>query len=96
MSKKYRLSQVDHILKELRKSRKEMIRLANALPDEDAYATPYSVVVDGINQLDQLIDELKPSIKDAEEYRKQNPNQSINRARRWCFIYKNSKDTKES
>lgn len=86
--KSFRLSSVDQILKGLKKSRRELVRLANALPDEDAYATPYSVLMDSINHIDELIKELKPSIKEAQEHRKQNPHQFPNRARNWCFIYK--------
>jgi hypothetical protein len=82
-----RLSTVDPILKGLRKSKRELCRLADALPDEDAYATAYSVIIDGINALDELIRDIKPAIKDAKEHRKQNPNQFPNRARKWCFIY---------
>jgi hypothetical protein len=86
-----RLSTVDLTLKGLKKSRKELVRLANALPDEDAYATPYSILMDGINHIDDLIRELKPSIKEANEYRKQNPDQFPNRARKWCFIHDSSR-----
>ncbi len=82
-----RLSTADHILKGLKKSRRELVRLANALPDEDAYAMPYAILMDGINHIDDLMRELKPSLKEAKEYRKQNPNQFPNRARKWCFIY---------
>lgn len=88
MVKAPRLSTVDPILKGLKKSRKELARLAESLPDEDAYATPYSVLSDAIKHIDELLKDLKPSIKDAVEYRKQNPEQFPNRARKWCFINK--------
>jgi hypothetical protein len=81
-----RLSTVDMLLKGLKKSKKELCRLAKALPDEDAYATPYSVLVDGINNINSLINELKPALKDAKEHRKQFPEQFPNRARKWCVI----------
>ncbi len=87
MSRTVRLSTADQIIKGLKKSRKELVRLADALPDEDAYAMPYSVLIDGINHIDELIKELKPSLKEATLERKQNPNQFPNRARKWCFIY---------
>jgi hypothetical protein len=86
MSGAIKLSTVDLVLKGLKKSRKELCRLASALPDEDAYATPYSVLVDGINNIDALIKELKPALKDAKEHRKQFPDQFPNRARKWCVI----------
>lgn len=82
--KSVRLSSVDHLIKNLKRSRKELVRLANALPDEDAYATPYSILSDSINHIDELIKELKASIKEAKEYRKQNPHQFPNRAKKWC------------
>jgi hypothetical protein len=81
-----RLSTVDITLKGLKKSKRELHRLLKALPDEDAYATPYSVIADGINAIDELIKEIKPSLKDAKEHRKQYPDQFPNRARKWCVI----------
>lgn len=81
------LSDAENILKGLKKSKKELCKLADALPDEDAYATPYCVLVDGINHIDELIKDLKPAIREAREYRKENPEQFPNRARKWCFIY---------
>jgi hypothetical protein len=82
-----RLSTADLIIKELKKSRSELSRLANALPNEDAYATAYCVLVDGINTIGELIKTIKPSLKEAKEYRKQNPDQFPNRARKWCVIH---------
>lgn len=96
MSVVLRLSNVDQIIKELKKSRKQLVKLADALPDEDAYATPYSVLIDGVNHIDELIKELKPSIKEAVEYRKQNPDQFPNRARKWCFVYDSSRKSSAS
>lgn len=81
-----RLSTVDHIIKSLKKTRGELVRFAKTLPNEDAYATPYSVLSDGVKHLDDLIDNLKDSIRDANQYRKENPEQFPNRARKWCMI----------
>ncbi len=81
-----RLSNVDSVLKGLKRSRRELYHLLDALPNEDAYATPYSVIVDVINSLDTFIEEIKPAIKDAKEHRKQFPDQFPNRARKWCVI----------
>lgn len=81
-----RLCTVDHIIKGLKKTRGELVRLANDLPDEDAYATPYSILSDGVKHLDDLIDNLKDSVREANQYRKENPDQSLNRARKWCVI----------
>ena len=81
-----RLSTADLLIKNLKRVRRELMRFANAIPNEDAYATPYSVCVDGINDINTLIKELKPTLKEAKEYRKQNPNQFPNRARKWCVI----------
>lgn len=86
MAGKLLLSTVDRILKDLKRSRRELVRLANALPDEDAYATPHSVIIDGINHIGELLNELKPAIKEAKEYRKQHPDQFPNRARKWCIV----------
>lgn len=80
------LSTAEAILKGLKKSKKELCKLADALPDEDAYAMPYSVLIDGINHIDELIKELKPAIREARQYRKENPEQFPNRARKWCTI----------
>lgn len=81
-----RLSTADLLIKNLKRVRKELVRFANSLPDEDAYATPYSVCADGVNDLGKLIEELKPSLKDAKEHRKLHPHQFPNRARKWCVI----------
>lgn len=81
-----RLSTVDAIIKRLKQSRRELHQLLKSIPDEDAYATPYSVIVDGINAIDELIKEAKPTLKEAIAYRKQNPEQSQNRARKWCVV----------
>lgn len=89
-----RLSTADLIIKELKRVRKQLKQFANSLPDEDAYATPYSVCVDGINDISSLIDDLKPSLKDAKEHRKQFPEQFPNRARKWCVV--NDSDRKPS
>lgn len=81
-----RLSAIDTAIKGLKKSKQELRQILKTIPDEDAYATPYSVIVDGINAIDELIKEIKPSIKEAKEYRKQNPKQFPNRARKWCVV----------
>lgn len=81
-----RLSTVDSVIKGLKKSRQELRKILKTIPDEDAYATPYSVIVDGINSIDELIKEMKPALKEAKKYRKQNPDQFPNRARKWCVI----------
>lgn len=86
MSEEPRLSAVDVVIKGLKKSKRQLHQLLNMLPDEDAYATPYSNIVDGINNIDNLIKELKPSLKEAKKYRKQNPDQFPNRAKKWCPI----------
>ena len=88
MSKAPRLSDVDLVLRGLKKSRKELVQLAESLPDEDAYATPYSVLSDAVKNIDEIMRDLKPSIKDAKEFRKQHPEQFPNRARKWCSIDK--------
>lgn len=81
-----RLSTAELIIKGLKKSRRQLIQLVNALPNEDAYATTYCVLIDGINAIGELIKAVKPSLKDAKAYRKQNPNQFANRAKKWCAI----------
>lgn len=81
-----RLSTVDAVIKKLKQSKRELRQILNSIPDEDAYATPYSVIVDGINAIDDLIKEVKPALKEAKEYRKQNPEQFPNRARKWCVV----------
>jgi hypothetical protein len=81
-----RLSTVDSLLKELKKSRRELIRLAKALPDEDVYAMVYAILIGGVNSIDNVIQELKPSIVEANMERKNSPDQPANRARKWCAI----------
>ena len=81
-----RLCTVDQIVKGLRKARTELARFAASLPDEDAYATPYSVLSDGVKGIDDLIDNLKDSVREANQFRKEHPEQFPNRARVWCKI----------
>ena len=81
-----RLSTADQFIKDLKKIRKDLVKFANALPDEDAFATPYSILSDHVRSIDEFIRELKPSIKDAKEHRKEFPEQFPNRARKWCRI----------
>lgn len=70
----------------MRHCRKLLIKQAKALPNEDAYATPYSILIDMANGLGECIKELKPAIKEAKAYRKQNPDQFPNRAKKWCVV----------
>ena len=81
-----RLSTADQIIKDLKRIRKDLVKYAGAFPNEDAFATPYSVISDHIRHIDGLIEELKPSIKDAFKHRKEFPDQFPNRARKWCVI----------
>lgn len=81
-----RLSTADQIIKDLKRIRKDLVRYAAAFPNEDAYATPYSVISDHIRRIDEIVEDLKPSIKDAIQHRKENPEQFANRARKWCVI----------
>jgi hypothetical protein len=86
MRKAPRLSVADKLIKDLKRIRKELTAYAAAFPDEDAFATPYSVLSDHIRRIDEIVDELKPSIKDALQHRKEFPDQFPNRARKWCVI----------
>lgn len=81
-----RLSTVDLLIKKLKQSRKELVKMAKDLPDEDAFAMPYSVLIDGINHIDELINEIKPALKDAKAERKLAKHCAPNRARKWCMI----------
>ena len=71
------------VSKALKKARKELARKVLALPDEDAYAQPYSVLMDLINEIDRCLKDIGPALKDAKAERKRNPNQFPNRARKW-------------
>lgn len=81
-----RLSTADQLIKDLKRIRKDLVKYAAAFPDEDAYATPYSIISDHIRKIDEIVEELKPSIKDAFKHRKEHPEQFPNRARKWCVI----------
>jgi hypothetical protein len=82
-----RLSTADRLVKDLKRIRKDLVKYAAAFPDEDAYATPYSIISDHIRKIDETVEELKPSIKDAIQHRKEFPDQFPNRARKWCVIH---------
>ena len=81
-----RLSTADELLKELKRVNDKLIEYAADFPDEDCYATAYSIIADVTRHIDECIKELKPYIKEANQDRKKNPDQYRNRARRWCVL----------
>jgi len=70
--------------KALKAARKELAKQATKLPNEDAYATVYSILIDGVRAIDDTLKSLEPAVKEAKKERKRNPNQSPNRAVQWC------------
>lgn len=80
------LCTVDKLLRELKRVNDKLIDYTADFPDEDCYATPYSMLSDVTRHIDEFIKEVKPYIKEANEDRKKNPDQYPNRARRWCVL----------
>lgn len=70
----------------VRHCKKLLTKYVNSLPDQDAYATAHSILVDVINSMDQFLKDFKTSLREAKKEVKRNPDQSTNRARKWCPI----------
>jgi hypothetical protein len=71
--------------KSLKQARKQLAKQAKALPDKDAYASIYSILVDAVESIDNTLKEIGPALKEAKKYDKDNPNQGGNRAIKWCY-----------
>jgi len=75
-------------MKELRKylrmARRRVTKSANNLPDQDAYAMPYSMLADLAEDLDSFLVEIQAAMKEAESFTKKDPQQPRNRAKKWC------------
>lgn len=75
-------------MKELRKylkmARRRVTKEAAALPDQDAYATVYSIMSDLAREMDLFFQDIDPALKAAKSAVKKNPKQPTNRAKRWC------------
>ncbi len=80
------LCTVDKLLRELKQVNNKLIDYAADFPDEDCYATPYSMFSDITRHIEEFINEVKPHLKEANQDRKKNPDQNPNRARRWCVL----------
>ena len=74
-------------MKELRdtikKARKIIKKMAADLPDNDAYATPYSLLSDLATHIDRYMKELGPALTEAKKLEKKYES-APNRAKRWC------------
>ena len=75
-------------MKELRKylkqARAQVRKEAAALPDQDAYATPYSMLSDLAKEIDLFTKEIAQAMKDSKSFAKNNPQLGANRAKKWC------------
>ena len=94
MRKPPRLSTIDEIKRDLKRINRKLIGYASRFPDEDCYATAYSVISDMTRHIAEFNEEVKPFIKEANKDRIANPNQYSNRARRWCVL--NDSNRKQS
>lgn len=65
-------------------ARKHLKRVAKELPNQDAYATVYSILSDLASAIDVGMKELGPASREVKKTLKENPEQSKNRAKKWC------------
>ncbi len=68
----------------LKVARKHLKRVAKELPNQDAYATVYSILSDLATAIDVGVKDLGPACKEIKKALKDNPEQSKNRAKTWC------------
>lgn len=74
----------------VRHCKKMLTKYVNNLPDQDAYATAHSILIDIINSMNEFLKDFKPSLVEARKEVKRNPDQPLNRARKWCAINESS------
>lgn len=63
-------------------TKKELIKLAKLLPDQDSYAPPYTIIYDMIQDINSCLKDLKFELKEAAKFKTNLPN----RAKKWCKI----------
>lgn len=75
-------------MKELKESlkvaRKHLKRVAKQIPNQDAYATVYSILSDLAAAIDRGVKDIGPACTEAKRAVKKNPEQAANRAKKWC------------
>ena len=74
------------LLKSLRESKKQLARVAKAMPDKDAYAIPYCILMDMLDEIDNGMREIEPALKKAKYEAKQDKLGLENRAKEWCKV----------
>ncbi len=74
------------LLKSLREAKKELSRVAKAMPDKDAYAIPYCILNEMFEAIETGMKEIEPAVKQAKYEAKQNKSDLENRAKGWCKI----------
>jgi len=70
--------------KTLKRARKLIKQKARGLPDQDAYATVYSLLADVAEEIDFFLKEIDRAAREAKAEVKKNPKQGTNRAKKWC------------
>lgn len=68
----------------LKVARKHLKRVAKQIPNQDAYATVYSILSDIAAAIDVGVKDLGPACKEVKKTLKERPEQFPNRAKRWC------------
>jgi hypothetical protein len=76
---------MQNLKKALKKARTQVKKLAESLPDQDAYATPYSILADMAEDIDKCLKEIGPALKESKKIAKEGSGQFPNRAVRWCI-----------
>jgi len=61
-------------LKAVRAARKTIVKMADDLPDLDAYCMVYCILMNTVEVLDLCLQDLPPAIKEAKKLAKKNPN----------------------
>lgn len=74
---------MDKLRQSLKLARKHIKKVAADLPDEDAYASPYSLLADVAEAIDIFLVEISPALKEASKLAKTSDFKP-NRAKKWC------------
>lgn len=74
------------LLKSLREVKKQLTRVAKAMPDKDAYAIPYCILNEMFEAIDGGMREIEHATKQAKYEAKKDKSELDNRAKGWCKI----------
>jgi hypothetical protein len=85
-----KIAQAKPLLADLKKLQKKLLKSTKELPDSDAYASVYCILVDCANNINLCLEDLVPFLKEANKDFRKNPDQGGNHAK--AFMNKENKN----